>query len=159
MTAIRGHRATSGWGKLLRVSALLALTATVSASAPSASFGFKTGVGCHGPFTMPGHSIHSTTFDAVQVLSRKRVSCSQALHIAAKARWLKGIRVIYGPQFGAGGWGGPFHVVRWHCYVLDRGSDFIDGRCSLGGQTVRFYDHRSDWRFPDPGFSPPTRNP
>ena len=57
------------------------------------------------------------------------------------------------------GSGGPFHVGPWDCYVLHRGSDFIDGRCSRGSRRVRFYDHRSDWRFPDKGYSPPTRNP
>ena len=43
--------------------------------------------------------------------------------------------------------------------VLGRGSDFLYARCALGSQSVLFYDHRSDWRFPDPGFSPPTRKP
>lgn len=108
---------------------------------------------------MPGFSVQSGTFDAVQVRSRRRLRCSDALHIAAKARWLNGLKVIYGPQFEGGGWGGPFRVGRWHCYVLGRGSDFIDGRCSRGGRRVHFYDHRSNWAFPDPGFSPPTRNP
>lgn len=117
------------------------------------------GVGCHGAFQMPGRSIPRTMFDAVQVLTRKRLGCAQALHIAARARWLNGVQVIYAPQFGGGGWGGPFHVGRWHCYVLGRGSDFLYARCVLGSQSALFYDHRSDWRFPDPGFSPPTRKP
>jgi hypothetical protein len=67
---------------------------------------------------MPGSSIHSTTFDAVQVLSRKGIDCSGALDVAARTRWLGGVKVIYGPQFGGGGWGGPFHVGRWLCHVL-----------------------------------------
>jgi hypothetical protein len=137
----------------------LLLAAIFAGASPSASSGFKFGVGCHGAFTMPGFSIHSNLFDAVQILSRRHTSCQQALHIAAKARWLHGIKVIYGPQFGGGGWGGPFHVGKWHCYVLHRGSDFLEGRCWLHGRRVHFYDHRSDWRFPDPGFSPPTRRP
>jgi hypothetical protein len=141
------------------VGVLLAVSATIAAGAPSASFGFQTGVGCHGSFQMPGYSIHSTTFDALQVLSRKRMSCSQALHIAARARWLNGIQWRSGPQYGPGEHGGPFHVGHWHCFVLNRGSDFINGRCSRNGRRVRFHDHRSDWRFPDPGFSPPTRYP
>jgi hypothetical protein len=157
--AIDDRETTVGLRKLIQVGMMLAVFATLAAGAPRASFGFQTGVGCHGPFKMPASSIHNTTFDAVQVLSRKGMGCSQALHIAARARWLNGIKVIYGPQFGGGGWGGPFHVDQWHCYVLSRGSDFIDGKCSLGGRRVRFDDHRSDWRFPDPGFSPPTRNP
>ncbi len=54
---------------------------------------------------MPGQSIHSLMFDAVQVRSRHRMSCSQALHIAARARWLRGIKVIYSPHFGPGTFG------------------------------------------------------
>ncbi len=142
-----------------RLGLLLFVTAFMGLGYPSAGLGFKTGVGCHGAFKMPGFSVHSDVFDAVQVLSRRRMSCNQALRIAAKARWLKGLKVIYGPQFGGGGWGGPFHVDRWHCYVLSRGSDFILGRCTSGAKRLRFYDHRSYWSAPDPGFSPPTRNP
>jgi hypothetical protein len=137
----------------------VAVVAVVAAISAGPSFGFRTGVGCHGAFQMPGYSIHSPVFDAVQVLSRKGMTCSKALHIAARARWLKGIQWRSGPQYGAGGHGGPFHVGPWHCFVLHRGSDFIDGRCSLGGRKVHFYDHRSYWQFPDPGFSPPTRRP
>ena len=145
--------------RLMCVVILLAVATTCAATVPSASFAFRTGVGCHGPFRMPGHSIHSSTFDAVQVRARQRMSCYWALHIAAKARWLTGLKVIYGPRFGGGGWGGPFHVSHWHCYVLSRGSDFIDGRCKWRGRAVHFYDHRSNWNFPDPGFDPPTLNP
>lgn len=141
------------------VGVLLAVTAVGAAAVPSTSFGFQTGVGCHGPFRMPGQSIHSLTFDAVQVRARERMRCYWALRIAAKARWLAGIKVIYGPQFGGGGWGGPFHVGQWQCYVLGRGSDFIDGRCRWRGRAVHFYDHRSNWDFPDPGFDPPTLYP
>lgn len=146
--------------RLPRAGLLLAVVAAVALGAPSASFGaFQTGVGCHDAFQMPGFSIRSDTFDAVQVLRRGGMTCPQALYIAAKARWLKGIKVIYGKQFGAGGWGGPFHVGLWHCYVLNRGSDFINGKCWRGSRYVRFYDHRSDWRFPDPGFIRPTLDP
>jgi hypothetical protein len=110
---------------------------------------------------MPGSSIQSNAFafDAVQVLRRGGMTCPQAVYIAARARWLKGIKVIYGRQFGGGGWGGPFHVGLWHCYVLNRGSDFLNGRCWRGARYVRFSDHQSDWRFPDRGFFPPTLNP
>jgi hypothetical protein len=135
------------------------VVASLGAAAPGASFGFQTGVGCHDAFQMPGFSIRSNTFDAVQVLRRGGITCPQALYIAAKARSLNGLKVIYGKQFGAGGWGGPFRVGPWRCYVLGRGSDFILGRCSRGARYVRFYDHRSDWRFPDPGFFRPTLNP
>jgi hypothetical protein len=145
--------------RLMCLGIMLAVAATCAAAVPSASFAFRTGVGCHGPFRMPGQSIHSLTFDAVQVRARQRMSCYWALHIAAKARWLAGLKVIYGPQFGGGGWGGPFHVSHWHCYVLGRGSDFIDARCRWRGRAVHFYDHRSNWNFPDPGFDPPTRYP
>jgi hypothetical protein len=98
-------------------------------------------------------------YDAVQVVRRKHLSCSQALHIAAKARSLRGLKVTFGSQYGAGGWGGPFHVGRYHCLVLDRGSDFIDGECWRGDRFVRFYDHRQYWSIPERGWSPPTRKP
>jgi hypothetical protein len=144
--------------RLLAVTTAFIVVAGLASGVPSVSLGFSTGIGCHGAFTMPGTSTHSSTFDAVQVLRRKNMSCSQALHVAARARWLTGVRVIYDPQFGAGGWGGPFHVGALHCYVLHRGSDFVDGKCSRGRRYVRFYDHRSYWQFPDPGFAPPARN-
>ena len=97
--------------RLMCVVILLAVATTCAATVPSASFAFRTGVGCHGPFRMPGHSIHSSTFDAVQVRARQRMSCYWALHIAAKARWLTGLKVIYGPRFGGGGWEGLFMSV------------------------------------------------
>ena len=52
---------------------------------------------------MPGQSIHSLTFDAVQVRARQRMSCFWALHIAAKARWLTGLKIIYGHSSAAAG--------------------------------------------------------
>src|SRR5690349_15541718 len=102
--------AAFGVRRLMCMGVLLAVSVICAAAVPSTSFGFETGVGCHGPFRMPGQSIDSLIFDAVQVRARKRMSCHWALHIAAKARWLAGLTVIFGPQFGAGGWGGPFHV-------------------------------------------------
>ena len=103
--AIKSGDPGLGGPSLRFITAWVAVLA-MSAALPSASFGFRTGVGCHGAFKMPGFSIHSSTFDAVQVLSRRHMSCSDALHIAAKARSLDGIEVIYGSQFGGGGVGG-----------------------------------------------------
>jgi hypothetical protein len=118
-------------------------------------------LGCHAAFKMPrgyGASLGGVLYDAVRVLGRNGLTCSAALHIAAKAYAL-GLRPIFGPQFGAGGFGGPFHVGRFHCYLTNRVSDDISARCSRGGQSVRFLDHRQYWSDRDRGWSPPPLNP
>ncbi len=113
-------------------------------------------LGCHAPYTFPGAG-RGDVYDAVMVLNRRHISCGAALHIGAKARALSGLKIIYGPQFGGGGWGGPFHVGSFHCYVLARGSDFINASCRRGRQSLRFYDHRQYFSIPEPGWSPPAR--
>jgi hypothetical protein len=97
----------------------------------------------------------------VEVLRYSGTNCSAALHIAARAYATPGLKIIRGPQFGAGGYGGPFHVGRWHCYLLNRGSDFKNAKCSQGGKHVRFYDHRDykRYRTSDPDWSGPVLNP
>lgn len=64
-----------------------------------------------------------------------------------------------GPQFGAGGFGGPFSVGSFHCFLHSRGSDFINAACASGHRYVRFYDHRQYFSIPAPGWSPPARRP
>jgi hypothetical protein len=120
-------------------------------------------LGCHGAFTFPsafgfpGTSPSDDIYDAVMVLGRHNMSCSAALRVAAKARALTGLKMERGPQFGGGGWGGPFRTGRFHCFVLSRGSDFIDAKCNRGSRRVRFYDHRQNWSIPTPGWHKPAR--
>ena len=89
------------------------------------------------------------------------MSCSAAPHVAARAYSLRGLRPIFGPQFGAGGFGGPFRVGEFHCYLLARGSDFRDARCRQGAKSLRFFDHRdyTQVRGQEPGWSGPLQNP
>lgn len=120
----------------------------------------STALGCHAAFAMPpGYGPSNFVYDAATVLTHKGMPCVAALHIAAKAYSLQGLHAIYGPQFGADGFGGPFHAGRFHCYLLSRGSDFRNATCSRDGQSVQFNDHRQYWYEHDPGWSPPPLNP
>ena len=116
------------------------------------------GHGCHAPFTIPGYP-RDMAYNAVQVMHRERTTCQTALHVAAKAWTTPGLQIKWGPQFGGGGYGGPFHVGRWHCYLLSRGSDFKNAKCSRGQQAIRFYDHRQYWQIPEPGWKWPPLTP
>lgn len=93
------------------------------------------------------------------VLTRQHISCSGALDVAAKAYALAGLKIEWGPQFGAGGWGGPFRTGPYRCFVLNRGSDFINAKCRRGNRRIRFYDHRQYWSIPTPGWHKPARRP
>jgi hypothetical protein len=123
---------------------------------------------CHAPFNMPpgyggsyAAQVQRYDYDQVEALKYGGMNCSAALHIAARAYAVPGLKVIRGPQFGPGGYGGPFHVGRWHCFLLNRGSDFKNAKCTRGGKHVRFYDHR-DYkadRGSEPDWSGPLLNP
>jgi hypothetical protein len=116
-------------------------------------------LGCHGAFTFDHTRPSDDVYDAVRVLRRQNMTCTAALRIAARAYALSGLKVEQGPQFGAGGYGGPFHTGTFHCFLLNRGSDFINARCSRGQQRLRFYDHRQYWSIPTPGWTPPASRP
>ena len=91
-----------------------------SGAFPLASTGVafaQPGHGCHAPFTIPGYP-RDMAYNAVQVMHRERTTCQTALHPAAKAWTTPGLQIKWGPQFGGGGYGGPFHVGRWDCYLL-----------------------------------------
>lgn len=114
---------------------------------------------CRAPFMFPGGYGKRFLYDAVTVLHRSNISCNAALHIAAKARALTSLKIIFGPQFGAGGYGGPFRVGNFRCWLMNRGSDFINARRHRGRQSLRFYDHRQYWSEHDPAFPPPALTP
>jgi hypothetical protein len=116
-------------------------------------------LGCHGAFTFKDTSPTDDVYDAVRVLGRQNITCSDALRIGARAYALSGLEIERGPQFGAGGYGGPFRSGVFRCFLINRGSDFINARCSHGQQRVRFYDHRQYWSIPTPGWTPPASRP
>ncbi|MBV8806281.1 MAG: hypothetical protein JO042_14585 [Sinobacteraceae bacterium] len=103
------------------------------------------GPSCYGPFTMPGGRPTDNVYDAVTVTSRTNISCTAGLRIGAQAYSLPGLKIVFGPQFGGGGYGGPFRVGGFHCYLHSRGSDFRLASCQRGDRIVRFYDHRQYW--------------
>lgn len=147
-----------------RVANVAVIVGVVAAGASTNVTANASGLGCHGAFTFPGGtngpsatSPDDDVYDAVMVLNRKHITCAAALQIAAKAYALNDLKVERGPQFGAGGWGGPFRTGAYHCFVLNRGSDFINARCSLGSRYIRFLDHRQYWSIPAPGWQGPTQ--
>ncbi len=118
----------------------------------------QSGLGCHAPFKIPGVP-GSDVYDAAMVTRRANLSCRTALDIAAKGYSLPHLRMERGPQFGAGGFGGPFSVGSFHCFLYSRGSDFINAACASGHRYVRSYDRRQYFSIPAPGWSPPARRP
>lgn len=142
----------------------------LAAIAAIVAFGVPSGVSsasplprCHAPFKMPrGYPRNEPgQYYAVIVLKHHGMTCSAALHMAACAYMLPGLEPIWGPQFGAGGFGGPFQVGRFHCYLLMRGSDFRVAKCSRASKSLRFIDSRdfTAFRSEEPGWSGPLRTP
>jgi hypothetical protein len=97
---------------------------------------------CQGPMPMPAGYPSAYAYDNVTVSSYGGMSCARALQIGAATYALPGLRPIYGPQFGGGGFGGPFRVGRLRCWLYSRGSDFRVADCRGPHQYVKFYDHR-----------------
>lgn len=96
---------------------------------------------CHGRMPIPDYP-SANAYDNVQILRYDGMSCRTALKVAAAAYALPGLRPIYGPQFGGGGFGGPFHVGKLKCWLYSRGSDFRLADCRGDHKYVKFYDHR-----------------
>ena len=80
------------------------------------------------------------------------ITCNQALDVASRGTMTPGLKVERGPQFGGGGYGGPFHIGRYHCFLITRGSDFIVARCHRASLSFNFSSHRSLKDYPDEGF-------
>ena len=139
------------------------ITAAVAAGLMSAAFGTSNAsASCHAQFYMPQgpYTIyHYTPLDAVSVTSRVHLSCSRALQISARAYNTPHLRIIVGPQFGPGGFGGPFRLGSYRCYLHSRGSDFRNAECWRGSEDVWFSDHRDYWPYLDPGFHSPVLRP
>jgi hypothetical protein len=102
---------------------------------------------CRGIMTTPGYHDSYTSSIDVEVSRYLGMTCSRALRIGAAAYLEPGLRPIYGPQFGGGGFGGPFHVGHLYCWLNTRGSDFTVAACWHGQgrqrEYVKFYDQRN----------------
>jgi len=97
---------------------------------------------CNGVLGTPGyHDAYSSKLD-VYVSSYHGMTCPRALRVGAAAYLHPGLRPIFGPQFGGGGYGGPFHVGHLPCWLYMRGSDFLTAKCWSGHEYVKFGDER-----------------
>jgi hypothetical protein len=99
---------------------------------------------CHGTVDLP-ETYGAYPYIDVQVSSYRGMTCARAVRVGAAAYPLPGLRPIFGPQFGPGGYGGPFHVGHLSCWLYGRLSDFRIAKCSRGREYVKFYDHRDYW--------------
>ena len=71
------------------------------------------------------------------------MTCGQAVQLGRRSYSLPGLHVIRDPfAFGGGGFGGPFHVGQFGCFLTARGSDFQQSYCTWRSQAVYFYNHR-----------------
>ena len=96
---------------------------------------------CHGSF--PNFLGYSYFRLDVIVYYRRNMTCSQAVQLGQGAYSLPHLRVIPDPSaFGGGGYGGPFQVGHFACFLTARGSDFRQAYCAWGRRAVYFYDHR-----------------
>lgn len=141
-------------GRRMITLCLIALTVGLAGIAARPSRSVASALGCHAAFQARQGFYSGNVYYAVRILRRTRITCGGALNVAARARYLRGLHLIRKPS-NPGGWVGPFRVGAWHCFVLERGSDFLDGRCSLPGRSVRFYNHRQYWSPPEPGWRRP----
>ena len=100
---------------------------------------------CHGHFpNFLGYSYYRLDVTAYY---HRNVNCAQAVRLAHSAYSLPGLHVIRDPfAFGGGGFGGPFHVGHFGCFLTARGSDFSQAYCSWGSRAIYYYDHRETLR-------------
>lgn len=96
---------------------------------------------CHGHFpNFLGYSYYRLD---VTVYYHGNMNCAQAVQLSRRAYLVPGLHVIRDPfAFGGGGFGGPFQVGHFGCFLIARGSDFVQAYCSWGARAVYFYDHR-----------------
>jgi len=96
---------------------------------------------CHGHFpNFLGYSYYRLD---VTVYYHRNMNCAQAVQLSRRAYSVPGLHVIRDPYaFGGGGFGGPFQVGHFGCFLTARGSDFRQAYCSWGARAVYFYDHR-----------------
>jgi hypothetical protein len=98
---------------------------------------------CHGNVDQPPIvSAGYQPYIQVGVTSYRGMTCARAVRIGYAAYALPGLHAIYGPQFGAGGFGGPFHVGHLACWLYARLSDTRIAKCWSSHEYVKFWDHR-----------------
>jgi hypothetical protein len=96
---------------------------------------------CHGSF--PNFLGYSYCRLDVTVYYRRNMTCSQAVQLGQRAYSLPHLHAIPDPSaFGGGGYGGPFQVGHFACFLNARGSDFRQAYCAWSGRPVYFYEHR-----------------
>jgi hypothetical protein len=96
---------------------------------------------CHGSFpNFLGYAYYRLD---VTVYYHRNMTCSQAVQLGQRAYSLPHLHVITDPSaFGGGGFGGPFQIGHFACFLTARGSDFRQAYCAWDGRAVYFYDHR-----------------
>jgi hypothetical protein len=98
---------------------------------------------CHGSF--PNFLGHAYFRLDVTVYYHRNMTCGQAVQLGQRAYSLPRLHVIRDPSaFGGGGFGGPFQVGHFACFLTARGSDFRQAYCAWRGRAIYFYDHRDD---------------
>lgn len=100
---------------------------------------------CRADMSLPASDHYPDNYyDDVWVKEYRGMTCGLALHIAGEAYALPGLRPIYDPsRFGPGGYGGPFHVGHFQCWLSARLSDMRFASCHRGKGYLRFVDHRN----------------
>jgi hypothetical protein len=96
---------------------------------------------CHGSFpNFLGYTYYRLD---VTVYYDRNMTCGQAVQLGRRSYSLPGLQVIADPYaFGGGGFGGPFQVGHFGCFLTARGSDFRQAYCAWRSQAIYFYDHR-----------------
>lgn len=129
------------WGSVSRWTrgALIAAGCVVACALSTAPAGAR--ARCHGSFP---HFLGYTYYRLdVTVYYRRNMTCGQAVQLGRRSYSLPGLHVIRDPfAFGGGGFGGPFHVGQFGCFLTARGSDFQQSYCTWRSQAVYFYNHR-----------------
>jgi hypothetical protein len=123
------------WAALgLATSAMVIACALCASSATAAAR-------CHGHFpNFLGYSYYRLD---VTVYYHRRMNCAQAVKLARQAYSLPRLQVIRDPfVFGGGGFGGPFWVGHFGCFLTARGSDFQQAYCASGNRAIFYFDHR-----------------
>jgi hypothetical protein len=96
---------------------------------------------CHGSFpNFLGYAYYRLD---VTVYYYRDMTCNQAVQVGQRAYSLPHLQVIRDPSaFGGGGFGGPFQVGHFACFLTARGSDFGQAYCAWAKRAVYFNDHR-----------------
>ena len=128
-------KSVNGWARRAVIVAGSILACVLSAGLADAA------ARCHGSFSnFLGYRYYRLD---VTVYYYRNMTCGQAVKLAKRAYSLPHLHVIRDRYaFGGGGFGGPFRVDHFNCFLTARGSDFQQSYCSWRRQAIYFYDHR-----------------